>query len=656
MEGTKMVTGIERAARRGTMGLTFVISLVGIFLLGWSLFTGESFLGGTSFEGWNVAGWKLDGLTTFFLFVLLIGQGLSSLYGMSYMKEYEGKKSLVSFSVSWLAFLGSMAGVLLVTDGFYFLLLWEMMSLFSFFLVLYEHEEREHRKAAFIYLVMTHVGTVFLTSAVLYLYAKSGSFAFSTWASFAPELSLWERNLIFLCLLIGLGTKAGLVPFHIWLPYAHPVAPTPVSALMSGVMVKVALYLMLRLVWLTLNPIETWWGWLLLILGVLSAFVGILYASVQQDVKRLLAYSTVENVGILAMALGAAMLAKAEGFSGLAQLALMAFFWHTLQHLLFKSTLFMVAGNIIQAAHTRRLEQLGGLLKRLPKTGFWALWGAMGLAALPPLGGFWGEWLLFHALWETSRKSGEGIFKLLLPIAIAILGLVSALALATMIKWFASAFLGQARTHAANSARELPKRQTGALGGAIALGVLTVLWPTGVFRVLSLPIQTLTVTNPTDLQNTSSVLAEVQKLTVFSDFFISARSYGILLLLITGLMYFLTRGTRRRVSSTWNCGAPLTPRMQYSSLGITMPLRILFKSLIGSRPMIEKEYGENRYILRNLRYQSRIREVYEDVFYRPSTRLLLWCAERIRMVQTGSIHFYLAYMLVTLVIVLIWSL
>lgn len=620
-------------------------------------------------EGWSIGGISFDGLTAFFLFVLLIGQGVSSLYGMSYMKEYEGRKSLLFFSAAWLAFLASMIGVLLVRDGFLFLLLWEMMSLFSFFLVLYEHEESIHRRAAFIYLVMTHVGTVFLTAAVLYLYGKTGSFAFSSWIGVSPHLSPWERNRIFLCLLIGLGTKAGLVPFHIWLPYAHPVAPTPVSALMSGVMVKVALYLMLRFVWLILGPIEGWWGGVIFTLGVLSAFVGILYASVEQDVKRLLAYSTVENVGILAMGLGAALLAEAQGYPGLAQLALIAFFWHCLQHLLFKSTLFMAAGNLIQATHTRSLEQLGGLLKRLPRTGFWALGGALGLAVLPPLGGFWGEWLLFHALWETARQTSEGWVKLTLPLGIAILGMVSALALATMVKWFASAFLGQVRSHSAAMAKELPKRQTVAMGLAMGLAFLAVLWPGGVLQVISVPLQALFTPEWLHIAEASSPISSVglfdatsadradfQHLITLTSFSNSVTTYVLLLIGITAILYFLTRGQKRRVSTTWNCGTPLTVRMQYSSLGVTMPLRILFKRLLGSHPIVEKEYGENRYILRNLRYQGRIRERSEDLFYRPSTRLILWCAERIRTLQAGSIHIYLGYMLVTLVIVLIWSL
>jgi hydrogenase-4 component B len=620
------------------MGLTGLQAIAGMIVLGWTMFKG-----GTVSEGWEVAGFSLDGLTAFFLFVLFIGQGIASLYGVSYMKEYEGKKSLLAFSVSWVAFLISMAGVLLARNGFILLLFWEIMSLFSFFLVLFEHEEAENRKAAFIYLVMTHVGTVFLITAVLYWFSKSGSFDFSVWASLAPALSNGERSFLFVCLLIGLGTKAGLVPFHIWLPYAHPVAPSPVSALMSGVMVKVALYLLLRLVWLILSPVAIWWGWLVLALGMLSAFVGILYAAMEQDVKRLLAYSTVENVGVLAIALGSAMLAQAYGYPRVAEIALLAFFWHTLQHLLLKSTMFMAAGNIIQATHTHRLEQLGGLLKVLPQTGLWALAAALGLAALPPLGGFWGEWMLFHALWETTRQAGDGSLKVILPLVIALLGLVSAMALATMVKWFATAFLGQARTAAAQWAKELPKLQTVPLGIAMSLALLCVLWPSGVFQLITLPSQVLL--------NTVLVAPAIS----FS-FFNSVTNFILLLAIFSGVIYYISRGARRRVSSTWNCGAPLTPRMQYSGQGVTMPLRILFKQLLGSRPVIEKDYGESGYSLRALRYQSGIRERYEDILYRPSARLLLWCAERIRTLQAGSIHIYLGYMLVTLVLVLIWTL
>lgn len=586
--------------------------------------------------------WKLDGLTVFFLFILLLGQGLSSLYAVGYLKEYEEKnKSLWSFYIPWFLFLGSMVGVLLANDGFTFLVTWEMMSLFSFFLVLYENEDPQNRKSAYLYLVMTHVATVFLFAATLFLHAKTGSFAFQDWASVVPALSTIELNLIFLALFIGLGTKAGFVPFHIWLPYAHSAAPSPVSALMSGVMVKVALYLFIRLVWLTLGPGPIWWGWLFLIVGAVSALVGILAASMQSDLKKLLAFSTIENVGILTMALGSAFLARSWNHTWAMDLAFIAFFWHTLQHMLFKSLLFMGAGNIIQATHTRNLEQLGGLFKRMPKTGFVALVGIIGITALPPLGGFWGELMLFQSLWENTMHLTGGWSKVFLPLAIGILALVGGLSIATFVKWFGTSFLGQARSPAALSAKESNPVQTIApllLGG---LAVLTVLWPAMTLALINLP---LSVIRTGEVIGISSAVGKP---------LLVSSVYLVMIILLTIVVVLLTNRATRKVTETWNCGAALTPSMQYTAGGITNPIRVLFAKVLGSRLKVDADFGGTRYSLRSLTYEGRVKEVTEDIFIRPLTRGLLWLSSQIRKLQSGSIHLYLAYLLVTLVVVLI---
>ncbi len=584
--------------------------------------------------------WKVDGLTVFFLFILIIAQIIASLYAMGYLKEYDEKqKSLGSFYAAWFLFLGSMFGVLLANDGFTFLLMWEMMSLFSFFLVLYEHEEHQTRKAAYIYFVMTHVGTVFLTTATLFLYAKTGSFAFEEWAKVTPSLSLGQLNLIFLAFFIGLGTKAGFVPFHIWLPYAHSTAPSPVSALMSGVMVKVALYLFLRLVWLTLGPGPIWWGWLFLLIGALSALVGILFASVQTDLKKVLAFSTIENVGILGMALGSAFLARSWHNDLAMNLALTAFFWHTLQHMLFKSLLFMEAGNVIQATHTRNLEGLGGLLKRMPKTGLGALVGIIGLVALPPLGGFWGELILFQSLWQNTLNLTGGWGKVLLPLFIGLLGLVGGLAMATFVKWFGIAFLGQARSLKAQIAEEVQPVQYSATFLALGLAVLSVLWPAATLTLINWPLSLL---------GTGKELGSTlgKQLNMSSIYLISF----ILLTISVGLL--VKRG-QRRVTATWNCGGPLTTSMQYSATGLTKPIRVLFAKVLGSHRQVERDFAGTRYFLHSLSYEGGIKAVFEEAFYRPSTHGLLWLASKIQKLQAGSIHLYLGYLLLTLVIVLI---
>ncbi|HZK85761.1 MAG TPA: proton-conducting transporter membrane subunit, partial [Desulfosporosinus sp.] len=440
---------------------------------------------------------------------------------------------------------------------------------------------------------------------------------------------------------IGLGTKAGFVPFHIWLPYAHSASPSPVSALMSGVMVKVALYLFIRLVWLTLGPGPVWWGWLFLLIGALSALVGILFASVQSDLKKLLAFSTIENVGILGMALGSAFLARSWNNSWAMDLALIAFFWHTLQHMLFKSLLFMAAGNIIQATHTRNLERLGGLLRRMPRTGLGALIGIIGITALPPLGGFWGELMLFQSLWVNTSNLVNGWSKLFLPLFIGILALVGGLSMATFVKWFGISFLGQARSTLAEKAKEAHPVQYIAPLIAGGLAVLSVLWPTATLTLINLP---LLVMRNGDTLGLGSVIGNRVHMT-----FVYLIIFGLLL---AAVVILSKRGTRR-VTATWNCGSPLTPSMQYSAMGLTKPIRILFAKVLGSHRHVEGDFAGTRYSLRSLAYEGRIKEVFEDIFYRPVIRGLIWSASKIVKLQEGNIHLYLGYLMITMIIVLI---
>ena len=642
-----MVNKESQSVRLFFMGLSIALAGAGL-ILGTILISqgGEWIQTGLRFFSEAGAGlsltWKLDGLTVFFLIVLLLGQGLSSLYALGYLKEYQEKnKSLWPFLVNWFLFLGSMFGVLLADDGFTFLLTWEMMSLFSFFLVLYEHEDPANRKSAYIYFVMTHVATVLLTTVTLYLYALTGSFSFEIWAGVVPSLSTIQLNFIFLAFFIGFGTKAGFVPFHIWLPYAHSAAPSPVSALMSGVMVKVALYLFIRLVWLTMGPGPVWWGWLFLIIGALSALVGILSASVQSDLKKLLAFSTIENVGILSMALGSAFLARTWNNAWAMDLAFVAFFWHTIQHMLFKSLLFMGAGNIIQATHTRNLERLGGLLKRMPKTGLGALIGIIGIAALPPLGGFWGELTLFQSLWMNTSHLANGWSKVFLPLLIAILALVGGLSMATFVKWFGISFLGQARSPVAEKAEEAHPIQyiTPLIMGGLA--ILSVLLPTATLALIDLPLSVLRPGN-----SVMMLSALVTPLNLSS-------TYLILLMLLTAIVFLLTKRSFHKVTATWNCGQPLTSSMQYTAGGLTNPIRVLFTKVLGSRRNVEGDFAETRYSLRSLTYEGKLKEVFEDIFYRPTIRGLLWMSSQIRKLQAGSIHLYLGYLLVTVVVVLI---
>jgi hydrogenase-4 component B len=447
--------------------------------------------------------------------------------------------------------------------------------------------------------------------------------------------------LLFIAFFIGLGTKAGFVPFHIWLPYAHSAAPSPVSSLMSGVMVKVALYLFIRLVWLTLGPGPVWWGWLFLAIGALSALIGILYASVQSDIKKLLAFSTIENVGILGMALGSAFLARSWHNAWAMDLALLAFFWHTLQHMLFKSMLFMGAGNIIQATHTRNLERLGGLLKRMPKTGLGALIGIIGITALPPLGGFWGELLLFQSLWVNTSQLLNGWSKVVLPLFIGLLALVGGLSIATFVKWFGISFLGQARSLVAEKAKEAHPVQVITPLIMSGLAVLSVLWPAGTLALINLP---LLVMRDGETLGIGSVIGKPIHMTS-----VYLMIFSLLLLTVV----ILSKRKARRVTPTWNCGSPLTPSMQYSATGLTKPIRILFAKVLGSHRQVDRNFEGTPYSLHSLNYEGEIKAVFEDIFYRPLIRGLLWVATQIRKLQEGNIHLYLGYLLITMIVVLI---
>ena len=369
--------------------------------------------------------------------------------------------------------------------------------------------------------------------------------------------------------------------------------------------------------------------------------IGILFASVQSDLKKLLAFSTIENVGILGMALGSAFLARSWNNSWAMDLALIAFFWHTMQHMLFKSLLFMGAGNIIQATHTRNLERLGGLLKRMPKTGLGALIGIMGITALPPLGGFWGELILFQSLWVNTSNLLNGWSKVFLPLFIGILALVGGLSMATFVKWFGIAFLGQARSEVAEKAREVEPVQYITPFIISGLAVLSILWPTATLALIKLP---LLVLRNGEALGIGSVIGKALHMTSV---------YLIIFSLLSGVVVILSKRKARRVTTTWNCGSPLTPSMQYSATGLTKPIRILFAKVLGSHREVERDFAGTRYSLHSLSYEGGIKAVFEDIFYRPIIRGLLWFAAQIRKLQEGSIHLYLGYLLITVIVLLI---
>ena len=399
---------------------------------------------------------RLDSLASFFVLTISLAGLATSIFALGYVTEFYGRVSLGALGSLFNGFLLSMTLVVLADNGFFFLIVWELMSLLSYFLVVTEHEKAEVCYAGFFYLIMTHVGTAFIILAFLIFFQAGGSFSFESFRHTPQPLPEGMRTLAFLMALIGFGTKAGIVPLHVWLPYAHPAAPSHISALMSGVMIKTAIYALIRVYFDFLGgQFPWWWGFLVLLVGATSALLGVMYALMEHDLKRLLAFHSVENIGIILLGIGAGMIFQSYGLQELAALGLLAGLYHTINHAMFKALLFLGAGSLLYATHTRNLEEYGGLLRRMPWTGVFFLIGAVSISALPPTNGFVSEWLVFQSLF-LSFQLPTVFLKLMLPIAAAILALTSVLALACFAKAFGIAFLALPRSAHARHAEEVP--------------------------------------------------------------------------------------------------------------------------------------------------------------------------------------------------------
>ena len=392
---------------------------------------------------WIGAHFRLDALAAFFLAVVNLGGAAASAYGLGYGRHEPAPARVLPF---FPAFLAGMNLVVVAADAFSFLLAWEFMSLGSWALVMAHHRERDNAHAGYVYLVMASFGTLALLLAFGLLAGPSGGYAFAAirGADLPPGLSAVVLALV----LLGAGSKAGLVPLHVWLPLAHPAAPSHVSALMSGVMTKVAVYGFVRIVFDLLGPPEWWWSVVVLVLGGATAVLGVLYALMQHDLKRLLAYHTVENIGIIFIGLGLALAFQANAMGAAAALALTAALFHVLNHCLFKSLLFFGSGAILTATGERDMEHLGGLIHRMPLTAFTFLVGSAAISALPPLNGFVSEWLTFQAI-LVSPDVAQWSLKFLVPAIGACLALSAALAAACFVKAFGVTFLGRPRSEAA---------------------------------------------------------------------------------------------------------------------------------------------------------------------------------------------------------------
>lgn len=596
---------------------------------------------------------RLDGLGAFFLILIGLGAIPAAIYGAGYAKVYEdGRASLRHLGVMFNLFLLCMSLVAMADNALTFLLLWEGMSLTSYFLVITEANEPGTLRAGIWYVAMTHAGLALLLAAFALL-MSGGSGSFADLRANAATLSPAVRNAVFILAWLGFGSKAGLVPLHVWLPMAHPAAPSHVSALMSGVMIKMGVYGMLRVTLDLLGGGPAWWGTVVMLAGAVSALIGILYALMENDLKRLLAYSSVENIGIVFIGVGAGLLFEARGMQAAAALALVAALYHALNHTAFKGLLFLGAGAVLHATHTRDMNRMGGLIKRMPWTSACFLIGAVAIAGLPPLNGFVGEWLLFQSLLPGITLP-QPVAASLVTIAVGLLALTSGLAVAGFVKAFGIPFLALPRSEAAAHAHEAGWPMRLGMGLLAAACVVLGLAPFVVVPRLGRAIAGLG--GLPAVAPTFSFHLSLQTAGGFAQ--MSPTLIGVGLLLLLGLvpLVLLLLGVNRRwrVSDSWGCGRiGQSARMEYTATAFADPLRRVFAELY--RPTKELTidfHPESKYFVQAIAYKSEIRSWFEEFIYEPLLQATQWISFNVRKLQSGSLHGYVAYLFITLIVML----
>lgn len=596
-----------------------------------------------------------DPLSWFFVAVILTLAIPSLLFSYEYLKGKYSARKLILGQAATFAFVIAMLLVVTVRHIFVFLIFWELMSLLSYFLILFEKENERSVLAGTIYLVMTHVGTAFLAAAFFLIYKYTGAWDILAVKPALASLPLAQKNLLFIFLLAGFGAKAGIVPLHIWLPYAHPQAPSHVSSLMSGVMIKTAIYGMLRFIFFLLGAPAPWWGALILVLAAVSSLVGVLYALIEHDLKTLLAYHSVENIGIILFGVGAAMLFSQTGLTALSVLALAAGLYHLVNHAIFKGLLFLGAGSVYKATGTRDIEKLGGLIHNMPWTALFFLVGAMSISALPPFNGFVSEWLTMVVLFLGAMSLAGGL-KILLALCAAALALTGGLAAACFVKAFGITFLARPRSHKAELAKEVPISMNLASG---FLALLCLLLGLGAPLVLK-PLMAVagTVTGAPVPASFSPVDLFVFTPQPGSVIHLSPVLILILLAAIGGaafLLFNLVWGrSKQTVGQTWDCGYyRLTPVNEYTATAFSKPFRIAFSFFLQPYRKIQA-YKESHYHIRSLAYETRTKKIFGEFLYAPFVGLLFNSGKLFRKAQPGSIHLYLGYIFATLIVLLLF--
>jgi formate hydrogenlyase subunit 3/multisubunit Na+/H+ antiporter MnhD subunit len=587
---------------------------------------------------------RLDALSAFFLLLLGAASIGISLYAAGYFRHMAGA-TLALLCFEYHLFLIGMALVFLADDAYLFMVAWETMALSSYFLVTTDHAIPEIRRAGFLYLLIAHVGAIAILMAFGVMQGGHGDYTFATMRG--SHLSAFWASITFLLALFGFGAKAGILPLHVWLPEAHPAAPSPISAMMSGIMLKTAIYGILRVSFDLLDLQLWWWGAIALTLGLITALFGVLFASVQSDMKRLLAYSSIENIGIILVGIGLAIIFHSFNKDALAALALTAALYHALNHAFMKSLLFLGTGSVLHATGERNLGKLGGLIQRMPKLALLVLIGTLALAGLPPLNGFVSEWLLLQAF-LLSPGLPNSYLNMLVPIAAAALALAAALAAYVMVKFYGIIFLGQPREpKLGEQAQDVGIHEW--LGLAwLALGCIVLgLFPVYVIAHIDFVTQMLVGQHlGTAAQSGWMWLTPIEA---------ERASYNPLILtsaIITGVVFTLYvvkkyyHGRIRR-SAPWDCGFPgQTARMQDTAEGFGQPIRQIFDLFFGVIREVPSPFDKKPH------YHGETKDLIWVWCYLPIAKVNEKIAALVGRLQHGRIHIYLLYSFITLLALL----
>ena len=646
-------------ARKVACGAALAGSLLDLAASSAAIFSADAPVIGLPFGNpifsWTVT---IDPLSAFFNLTLAVLAATVSLYSFGYLREMEGRRNLGAFGFFFNLLLMSLALVFTASNVFFFLVAWEVMALAAFCLISFEHEKKETRKAAVVFLIMSHAGTGLLLIAFMVLTSAFGSLDFASFHLLASSLSPLRQGAVFLLFLFGFGVKAGLVPVHIWLPEAHPVAPSNVSALMSGIVIKTGIYGMARVFFDFYGPPPIWMGTVVLALGVVSALLGVLYALMEHDLKRLLAWHSIENIGIILMGFGAALMFRSLGQPNLAALALIAGLYHTFNHATFKGLLFLGAGSVVQSTRTRNMEKMGGLIRLMPVTAICFLVGAVAISGLPPLNGFVSEWLTYQAL-LAGFGTTQSLTRLMFPIAGSLLALTAALAAACFVKAFAIPFLALPRSEQAAEAKEASPTMRAGMAvlavGCVALG-LGATWLVRVF-------DPITRADAWRISASSAlVTAHGMALSPGTAHGGTISTAGIALLLpargrrIRASAGFALEAPQRHIGPAWDCGLPgLTADNEYTATAFSKPLRMIFSALYRPRREIQAEYEVSPYYPSAIRFESEIEPTFEKHLYEPLRQRIMAAAKRMRAIQAGSINAYLAYIFITLILLLLFG-